>query len=104
MGCHGPEGHNGKEPRHEKKQRLTTSSRGDHDTNLDEKLRVEASPKNSSYKIPSGNFTNLERNQSDPEGGNPSGRMEHQGKLCGQGQALRIQPISGDRCLPCNPT
>ena len=27
MGCHGPEGHDGKEPRHEKKERLTTSSR-----------------------------------------------------------------------------
>ena len=52
MGCHGPEGHDGKEPRHEKKQRLTTSSRGDHDTNLAEKLRVEASQKNSSYKFP----------------------------------------------------
>ena len=48
MGCHGPEGHDGKEPRHKKKQRLTTSSRGGHDTNLAEKLRVEASPKNSS--------------------------------------------------------
>ena len=62
MGCHGPEGHDGKEPRHEKKQRLTTSSRGDHDSNLAEKLRIEASPKNSSYKVPFGNFTNLERN------------------------------------------
>ncbi len=85
MGCHGPEGHDGKEPRHEKKQRLTTSSRGDHDTNLAEKLRVEASQKNRSYKIPSVNFTNLERNPSDPEGGNPSGRMEHQGKTLWSG-------------------
>ena len=65
MGCHGPEGHYGKEPHHEKKQRLTTSSRGDHDSNLAEKLRVEASPKNSSYKIPFGNFTNLDRNLSE---------------------------------------
>jgi len=66
MGCHGPEGHDGKEPRHEKKERLATSSGGDHVRNLAEKLRVEASPKNSSYKIPAGGFTNSERSQSKP--------------------------------------
>ncbi len=52
MGCHGPEGHDGKEPRHEKKERLRTSSGGDHHRHLAEKLRGQASPKNSSYKIP----------------------------------------------------
>ena len=66
MGCHGPEGHDGKEPRHEKKERFATSSGGDHVRNFAEKLQGEASPKKSSYKIPSGNFTNLERSQSKP--------------------------------------
>ena len=51
MGCHGPEGHDGKEPRHEKKERLTTSSGGDHDRHLAEKLRVEASPKTAATRF-----------------------------------------------------
>ena len=79
MGCHGPEGHDGKGPRDEKKERLTTSSGGDHDRHLAEKLRVQASPKNSSYKIPVGDFTNSGRSESNPEVGNLSGRVEHQG-------------------------
>lgn len=85
MGCHGPEGHDGKEPRHEKKERLTTSSGGEHDRHLAEELRVEASPKNSSYKIPAGDFTNSGRSESNPEGGNLSGRVEHQGKTLWSG-------------------
>lgn len=83
MGCHGPEGHDGKGPRDEKKERLTTSSGGDHDRHLAEKLRVEASPKNSSYKIPVGDFTSSGRSESNPGVGNLSGRVEHQGEtLC----------------------
>ena len=79
MGCHGAEGHDGKEPRHEKKKRLATSSGGDHVRNLAEKLRVEASQKNSSYKIPAGDFTNSERNQSNPGKENLKGLAEHPG-------------------------
>ena len=79
MGCHGAEGHDGKEPRHEKKKRLATSSGGDHVRNLAEKLRVEASPKNSGYKIPAGDFTNSERNQSNPGEENLKGLAEHPG-------------------------
>ena len=73
---------------YEKKQRLTTSSRGDHaDTNLAEKLRVEASPKNSSYKIPSGNFTNLERTQSDLEG-----KPKRAHGTPGENSVVRVRP------------
>ena len=85
MGCHGPEGHDGKEPRHEKKERLTTSSGGDHDRHLAEKLRVEASPKNSSYKIPVGDFTSSGESESSPEGVTLSGRVEDQGETLWSG-------------------
>ena len=104
MGCHGPEWHDGKEPHHEKKQRLTTSSRGDHDSNLAEKLRVEASPKNSSYKIRLEISPTYKRTKATLRGETQAGAWNSRGKLCGQGQALRIHPISGDRYLPCNPT
>jgi len=80
MGCHGSEGHDGKEPRHEKKERLATSSGGDHVRNFAEKLQGEASPKNTNYKIWTGNFIDSERSRCDPQGG-LNGHLKRQGEV-----------------------
>ena len=66
MGCKGPEGHDGKDPRNYKKENHAESLEGDHVGNNAENFRIEASPKKQQLKDSGWRFHKLRKRRERP--------------------------------------